>query len=81
MPVPQLDKTQPSTSFRVRGKPLRVDLITPGSERDVEPVFIPRFQAAAGPIKFLWLVMREAQPAAVVDGATQRSDARRGFAG
>ena len=39
-------------------------------ERDVEPVFIPRFRAAAAPIKFLSLVMREAQPAAVVDGTT-----------
>lgn len=70
VPVPQLDAKQPSTSFRVRGKPLRVDLITPGGERDVGPVFIPRFRAAAAPIKFLSLVMRNAQPAAVVDGAT-----------
>ncbi|MCA8975100.1 MAG: nucleotidyltransferase domain-containing protein [Planctomycetes bacterium] len=70
VPVPQLDAKQPSTSFRVRGKPLRVDLITPGGERDLEPVFIPRFRAAAAPIKFLSLVMRESQPAAVVDGTT-----------
>lgn len=70
VPVPQLDVKQPSTSFRVRGKPLSVDLITPGGERDVEPIFIPRFQAAAAPIKFLSLVMREAQPASVVDGST-----------
>ncbi len=70
VPVPQLDAKQPSTSFRVRGKPLRVDLITPGGERDVEPVFIPRFRAAAAPIKFLSLVMCDAQPAAVVDGTT-----------
>jgi len=32
--------------------------------------FIPRFRSAAAPIKFLSLVMREAQPAAVVDGTT-----------
>ncbi len=70
VPVPQLDAKQPSTSFRVRGKPLRVDLITPGGERDVEPEFIPRFRAAAAPIKFLSLVMREAQPAAAVDGTS-----------
>ncbi|MEM7201711.1 MAG: GSU2403 family nucleotidyltransferase fold protein [Planctomycetota bacterium] len=70
VPVPQLDPNQPSTSFRVRGKPLRVDLITPGGERDVAPVPIPRFRAAAAPIKLLSLVMREAQPAAAIDGAT-----------
>ncbi|MCB9869672.1 MAG: nucleotidyltransferase domain-containing protein [Planctomycetes bacterium] len=70
VPVPQLDPKQPSTSFRVRGKSLRVDLITPGGERDVDPVFIPRLQAAAAPIKFLSLVMREAQPAAIVDGTS-----------
>jgi hypothetical protein len=36
----------------------------------VEPVFIPRFNAAAAPIKFLSLAMREAQPAAAIDGTT-----------
>ena len=70
VPVPQLDSKQPSTSFRVRGKQLRVDLITPGSDRDVNPVIIPRFNAAAAPIKFLSLVMREAQPAVAVEGTT-----------
>jgi hypothetical protein len=67
VPVPQLDSSRPSTSFRVRGKQLRVDLITPGGERDVDPVFIPRFKAAAAPIKYLLLAMREAQPAVAVD--------------
>ncbi len=68
VPVPRLDARQPSTSFRVRGKPLRVDLITPGAERDVDPIFIPRFKAAAAPIRFLSLVMQDAQPAVAVDG-------------
>lgn len=70
VPVPQLDPKHPSTSFRVRGKQLRVDLITPGGERDRSPIVIPRFQAAATPIKFLSLAMREAQPALVVDGTS-----------
>jgi hypothetical protein len=55
VPVPQLDGTQPSTSFKVRGKPLRVDLLTPGSDEADEPVYIPRFRAAAAPIRFLSL--------------------------
>jgi hypothetical protein len=70
VPVPQLDPKQPSTSFRVRGRQLRLDLITPGGERDSEPIFIPRFQAAAAPIKFLSLAMRDAQPAAAIESAT-----------
>ena len=68
IPVPQLDSRQPSSSFRVRGKPVRVDLLTPGSEGDRKPIYIPRFKAAAAPIQHLSLVMRDAQPAAAVDG-------------
>ena len=70
VPVPQLDPAQPSTSFRVRGKQLRVDLITPGRESDLEPIPIPRFKAAAAPIKHLSIAMEGAQPALAVDGAT-----------
>jgi len=70
IPVPQLDPRAPSTSFRVRGKQLRVDLITPGGDRDSKPIVIPRFNAAAAPIKFLSLVMTEAQPAAATERTT-----------
>lgn len=68
VPVPQLDPRHPSTSFKVRGKTLRVDLLTPGREEDQAPVFLPRFQAAAAPIRYLSLLLAEAQPAAAVDG-------------
>lgn len=67
VPVPAFDPRHASTSFRVRGKPLRVDLLTPGSARDTAPIPIPRLGAAAAPIKFLSLVMAEAQPAMAVD--------------
>ncbi len=63
VPVPEFERDSPSTSFRVRGKPLRVDLLTPGSERDRSPIPIPRFRTAASPIKFLSLAMHDAQPA------------------
>jgi hypothetical protein len=71
VPVPQLDGRKPSTSFKVRGKPLRVDLLTPGADKSDEPVYIPRFRAAAAPIRFLSLIMDEAQPVPAVhaDGA------------
>ncbi len=70
IPVPQLDPRHPSTSFRVRGKQLRVDLITPGRDGDSAPIHIPRFKAAAAPIKFLSLAMEEAQPAAAIESKT-----------
>lgn len=69
VPVPQLDPRHPSTSFRVRGKPLRVDLITPGSAKDKAPILIPRFNAAAAPMRFLSLAMKDAQPAAAIESA------------
>jgi len=70
VPVPQLDPRHASTSFRVRGKQLRIDLITPGGERDSGPIVIPRFHAAAAPIKFLSLAMREAQTAVAIEGTS-----------
>lgn len=68
VPVPQLDPHHASTSFKVRGKQLRLDLITPGSDDQQAPVYIPRFRAAAAPIKFLSLLLADAQPAAAVAG-------------
>lgn len=62
VPVPQLDPRHASTSFKVRGKQLRVDLLTPGADGQEDPVFIPRFRAAAAPIKHLSLLIDAAQP-------------------
>ena len=72
VPVPQFDPRHASTSFKVRGKQLRVDLITPGRERQTAPVYIPRFKAAAAPIKFLSLLMHEHVSAVAVDGGATR---------
>ncbi len=66
VPVPQLDPRHASTSFKVRGKQLRVDLLTPGKDGKEDPVFIPRFRAAAAPIKYLSLLIDEAQPAPAI---------------
>lgn len=69
VPVPQLDPRNPSTSFRVRGRPLSVDLITPGTDADDSPIMIRRFNAAAAPIKYLGLAMDEALPAAAFESS------------
>jgi hypothetical protein len=54
LPVPPLNPKNPSTSFRVRGKPLRVDILTPEiNANDQNPVFISRFNVAAQPVRFL----------------------------
>lgn len=66
VPVPQLDPRHASTSFKIRGRPLRVDLITPGRDGQDDPVYIPRFKAAAAPIKYVSLLMDEAWPAPAV---------------
>lgn len=68
LPVPSLSLRAPSTSFRVRGQALRVDLVTPARGRALAPVEIPRLNAAATPLRYLDYVLAETQPAAVIDG-------------
>jgi hypothetical protein len=53
VPVPPLDPKHASTSFKVRGQALRVDLLCPGRSSEGAPVFLPRFGAAAQPLEFL----------------------------
>ena len=69
LPVPQLDPRKPSTSFVVRGKGLRVDLLTPlRGRRASGPVRINRFRAAAQPLPFLDFLIARPVRGAVVDG-------------
>ena len=72
LPVPGLSPKSPSTSFKVRGKSLRVDLLTPATgaaRKSGEPVFLARFGAAAEPLRFLDYLLEAPQPAALIDGA------------
>ena len=69
LPVPPLNPENPSTSFKVRGNPLRVDLVTPETKPDeTTPVFISRFNAAAQPLRFLDYLIRHPVKAAIVNG-------------
>ena len=52
-PVPQLSHKEPSTSYAIRGKTLRLDLLTPMKREHTAPVFIRRLNAAAQPLKYL----------------------------
>ena len=68
LPAPGLDPASPSTSFKVRGQSLRVDLLTPVARPQPEPVILPRFAAAAQPMLFLDYLIESPWRAAVVDG-------------
>jgi len=68
LPVPAFDPTEPSTSFKVRGHALRVDLLCPKrGERDA-PLFIKRFNAAAQPLQFLEYLLEAPERAVTVSG-------------
>jgi hypothetical protein len=68
LPVPGLDPTRTSTSFKVRGQGLRVDLLTPARRGVTSPVPMPRLRAAAEPLRYLDYVIEGAVRGAVVDG-------------
>lgn len=69
LPVPQLDPRKSSTSFVVRGKGLRLDLLTPlRGRRAQKPIFIPRLKAAAQPLPFLDFLISRPVRGAIVDG-------------
>jgi hypothetical protein len=69
LPVPGLDPRKPSTSFKIRGRDLRVDILTPlekGPERG--PVRIPRLNVAATPLRFLGFLLEDPVVTAALDG-------------
>jgi hypothetical protein len=68
LPVPAFDPAGNTTSFKVRGHGLRVDLLAPAVRVGQRDVRIPRFNAWAQPLKFLDYVMEDTADAAAVDG-------------
>jgi hypothetical protein len=68
LPAPGLDPTHPTTSFKVRGHSLRVDLLTPAARARTRPVSIRRLGAAAQPLKYLDYLIASPVPAAVING-------------
>ena len=69
LPVPGLNPKSPETSFKVRGKALRVDLLTPArGARDGKPVSIPRLKAAAQPLELLDYLLEAPVPVPLVNG-------------
>ena len=69
LPVPGLDARKAETSFKVRGKTLRVDLLTPAlGKRDGAPVRIPRLKASAQPLAFLDYLLEAPVATPVING-------------
>jgi hypothetical protein len=68
LPVPPLDRKQPSTSFKVRGQSLRVDLLCPKRGKTDRPVFVERFNAAAQPLAYLEYLLETPEKALLIDG-------------
>jgi hypothetical protein len=66
-PVPPLDRKQPSTSFKVRGRDLRVDFLTPMVGRESSAAaFLPAFGLSAKPLRYLDYLIEDPIQAAVL---------------
>ncbi len=67
--IPGFDPRHASTSFSVRGRTLRLDVLTPliGPERD-GPTALPQLAVAAQPLRFLDYLLDEPIPAMVIHG-------------
>jgi hypothetical protein len=68
-PVPSLDPRQASTSFKIRGREMRVDFLTPLMGRETgEPVFLSSIGVSAHPLRFLDYLIEGPAQAVVVTG-------------
>jgi hypothetical protein len=67
-PVPRLSHTEPSTSYAIRGKTLRIDILTPLRRGEATPVFIRRLNAAAQPVKYLDFILTDPLDAVMING-------------
>lgn len=68
--VPELDPRRPSTSFKVRGRDLRVDFLTPRRRRGGDaPVPLPSLRVAATPLAGIDYLLEEPAQAVIVGGS------------
>ncbi len=69
LPVPGLNPRRAETSFYVRGKTLRVDLLTPARGKHTgAPVRIPRLKASAQPLEFLDYLLEAPVDVPIING-------------
>lgn len=66
-PVPPLNPKRPSTSFKVRGRDLRIDFLTPMIGKETQqPVFLPAFKLSAQPLRHLGYLLEPVTQAVVL---------------
>lgn len=72
-PIPRfsvLNPTHPATAFRIRGKDIEVEILTPMVGRSrLRPVHIETLGVAATPLRFLDYLIEDTQPGAVMGGS------------
>jgi hypothetical protein len=67
--VPTLNRRQPSTSFRIRNRDFRVDVLTPMRGRDTaRPVKLDPFGTYATPLRNLDYLLEDIQPVVLLYG-------------
>lgn len=65
--VPALDRKAPSTKFRIKGRQLSVDLLTPLLGRPAtKPIHLHALDTYAEPVRFLDYLLEDTQPAVIV---------------
>lgn len=67
--VPALDRKRPSTSYQIRGREFRVDVLAPMRGRETErPVRLDNFDTYAQPVRFLDYLLEDKQAAVLLFG-------------
>jgi hypothetical protein len=66
-PVPAMDCRAPSTSFKIRNKSLKLDLLTSKTSESSDPVVIPRYGCAAAPLEYLSYLLENPVQAVFID--------------
>jgi len=67
--VPALNRKHPSTSFKVRGRDLIVDVLAPMKGRETSrPTYLSDFETHAAPVRHLDYLLEDIQPAVLLYG-------------
>ncbi len=67
--VPALDRRQPATSFKIRNRDFRIDVLAPMRGRETRrPVELPEFGTWATPLRHLDYLLEDIQPAVLLYG-------------
>jgi hypothetical protein len=67
LPVPRLSHKEPSTTYSIRKRRLRLDILTPKTTASEAPVFIRRFNCAAAPLPYLSYLVEEPVQCVIAD--------------